>query len=92
MTLELTSLIVAGVITISIIVSAVLTTQSNNRYRKVSETDIMIKMNDRIYDSDRGRRILELAKNSNSIIVDSQLPRGSKRWAIVTQGCGKLLE
>ena len=75
----LPSLIVALVIAASIIVSGILTIQSNNRYRKVSETDIIFRLSDRIYDSEKGRKIIEMAKNSDKVIVDFKHSDGGQK-------------
>ena len=77
-TIELSSLIVAGVIAASILISSKLTIESNTRYRKVSETDIVLRLNDRIYDSETGIQILEMAKDSDKIIVDLEHQDGGE--------------
>lgn len=64
------------IISVSIIISAKFTITSNNKYREVSETDLILRLNDRIYESKKGQTIIELAKDCNAIVVDTNKQKG----------------
>ncbi|MCY4491937.1 MAG: hypothetical protein OXC46_10850 [Thaumarchaeota archaeon] len=71
--------LIAVMIGLSIIASSILTSKSNTRYRKVSEIDIIMRLNDRIYDSKRGKKIIEMIKDPNKAIVDLEHKDGRGR-------------
>ena len=54
----------------SIFISSILIYTSNIRYRKISEADMVMRLSDRIYASENGKKILEMAKDPNKVIVN----------------------
>ena len=67
------AIIVTGIIAL---VSFQLIRQSNNNSKKVSEIVLMMKLNDRIYNSERGKKILEITKNRDAVVVDMNKKEG----------------
>ena len=61
---------------ITALVSILLIHQSNNNSKKVSEIVLMMKLNDRIYNSERGKKILEITKNRDAVVVDMNKKEG----------------
>ena len=55
-----------------------MTRQSNEHNKIVFEIDLIFRLNDRIYESDTGKKIIEMAKNPDAIIVDADFPENTK--------------
>ncbi|MCY4491371.1 MAG: hypothetical protein OXC46_07915 [Thaumarchaeota archaeon] len=74
--------IIAIMLSASIIISSILIYTSNIRYRKISEADMVMRLSDRIYASENGKKILEMAKDPNKVIVNIEDKDGKEGDAL----------
>ena len=58
-----------GAVVVSTLVTSYHSRKSNAAYKSVSSMELIFKLSDRIYESERGRKIIEQIKKPDSVIV-----------------------